>query len=693
MKRPWCRCGRRFRAAAARILLGTILLAAALGTAAQSGGDTSGEPPAPATSVSGTSSGMASLEAGAAVDIRAALGFSGAYRLGAWTPLTVTLENRGASASGQLEIRVPDGDELGDRAFLNIHRRTVDLPGGSRKRFHFTIYLKSFSEPLEIRLLSGDGEPLARESVDLRTGVTNARIVLVLGRDADLDYLNDDRGRRLRVLYPRAERLPEHWAGYDGVAALVLHGLSLEGLSARQHSALTKWLASGGILAVSGGPDYGLLRTPRLALLLPGLPLGLLSLPDGEAAGIAFGAPLPTRRAFHVNLVPEFEGRVRYRAGGTPLVIERPFGRGRVLYLTFDISRHPFDGWPGMAGLWHTLLDLPPPESLSARLMQREESSALPGLIQRTSLSFPGHPLLLVFIALYLGCMVAVFDLPSERRRGRRIPMRLHWVAPLVFAPLAFFLFGVLLFPPGPAAVVAARIAPHPQGPLADLDLEIAMFSNVDDPLRFDYRTPEPVFRPAYRTPPRESMPNWRYREGSAGGSLEPTARGRFLLHTLEGRDVISWDLRATLVDEGDTVRLEVRNRSGRPLHDLWLVLDGLGYPLDPVPAEENTTLLLDPKRGAVTLQEHSWRKLVASRSDAPLARSSAMAHLIDRELSSLREGDLSPLNEAILVGFTGSPLRFAGPSAEWRRQEFALVLLQVPVERHRAPDTRGFRP
>ena len=615
---PSCRRGLR-HAATIRILLGTFLLAAAFGITAQPEGETSGEPSAAATSRSGTSSGMAILEAGAAVDIQAALGFSGAYRLGAWTPLTVTLENRGANASGHLEVRVPDGDELGGRAFLNIHRRAVDLPGGSRKRFHFTVYLKSFfrspGDSTPVRECGASCPQIGRPA---HRSHQRPHCPRPSAGDADLDYLNDARGRRLRVLYPRPERLPEHWAGYDGVAALVLHGLSLEGLSSRQHSALTKWLASGGVLAVSGGPDYGLLRTPRLAMLLPGLPLGLASLPDGEAAGIAFGAPLPTRRPFHVNLVPQFEGRVRYRAGRTPLVIERPFGRGRVLYLTFDISRHPFDGWPGMAGLWHTLLELPPPESLSARLMRREESSALPGLIQIAPLSFPGHPLLLVFITLYLGCMAAAFHLRSEPRSGQRIPMRLHWAAPLVFAPAAFFFFGPLLFPPGPVAVVAARIAPHPQGPLADLDLEIGMFSNADDPLRFDYHSPEPAFRPVYRAPPRKTTASWQYREAPSGGSLEPTTRGKYLLHTLEGRDIIAWDLRAALVEERDEVRLEVRNRSGRPLHDLWLVLDGRGYALDPVPADGDTTLLLDPQRDAVALKEHSWRKLLASRSDAP---------------------------------------------------------------------------
>ncbi len=635
---------------------------------------------------------MADLEAGAAVDIQATLGFSGVYRLGAFAPLTVTLANHRASLTGHLEVRVPDGDSLSDRAFVNIHRRSVDLAGGSRKHFYFTIFLKNFSQPIEINVLSG-GSIIAKERVDLRRGVTNARIVLALGRDADLDFLNDDRGRLLRVVYPRVERLPEHWAGYDGVAALVLHGLSLEGLSARQHLALTSWLASGGILAVSGGPDYGLLRTPRLAMLLPGLPLGLVRMEDGEAAGFALGAPLPTRRPFHVNLVPDFEGRALYRAGEAPLVIERPLGQGRVVYLTFDISRHPFEGWPGMAGLWHRILDLPPPESLSERLMRTEEPSAVPGLIQTAPLSFPGHPTLLVFIAFYLGCLVAAFDLPSRRRSGWRTPMRLHFAVPVLFAPLAYFLFGPLLFPPGPVAVVAARIAPHPHGPLADLDVEVGMFASSDGPLRLHYRSPEPAFRPAYRTPPRNTVTNWRYREASSGGSLEPAATGKYLLHVLEGRDVIAWDLHAALVDEGEEMRLKVRNRSGRPVYELWLVLpDGRSHPLDPLPAEGDTTRIIDPNRDVASVREHSWKRHFTSRSDAPASRSNAMANLIVAEVARRRARDAPSVNEATLVGFSTSPLHFSGPSATWRRHEFALVLVRVPIER-RIREAPGFRP
>ena len=687
LRRP--RRARRNDAAGLQLLLlAALVLAPASGTAADPDGEAIDESPPPAASQAGASSRMPELAAGTAVQIHAVLGFSGVHRLGTWAPLTVTLENRRAPVSGHLEVQVPDGDELGGRAFLNIHRRAVDLPGASRKRFHFTVYLKSFSEPLEIRLLAG-GRELAATTMDLRSGVTNARMILVLGRDADLDYLNDPRGRRLRVLYPRVERLPEHWAGYDGAAALVLHGLSLESLGTRQYAALTKWLASGGVLAVSGGPDYGLLRTLRLALLLPGLPRGLVDLPEGRVVGSSFGAPLSARRPFNVNFVPHFEGRVLHRAGDTPLVIERPFGRGRVLYLTFDISRPPFDASPGMAALWYRLLDLPPPESLSARLTRREASSALPGLIRNAPLSFPGHPLLLVFVLLYLGCIAAAFHLRREGGRSRRAAIGLHGTAPPLFALGAFLLFGALLFPPGPVAVVAARIAPHPEGPLADLELEVGMFASADLPLRFDYHAPEPVFRPAARNAPARAGAHWRHGVAAFGGSLEPLTRGRYVLHAIDGRDIIAWDLHAAALDLRDEVRLEVRNHSGRALHDVWLVLDGQGYALDSLPAGADSTRIFDPQHDAVPLREHSWRRLLAA--GAPSPRSEAKAGMIERELARLHERGAPAPPEAILLGFSESPLRLAPASAAWPRHELALVLLRVRVER-RGQDAGGFR-
>ncbi|HSB49410.1 MAG TPA: hypothetical protein VLD15_07835, partial [Burkholderiales bacterium] len=151
------------------------------------------------------------------VDIDAAVGFTGTYQPGRWTPLSVTVTNHGGDLSGELEVQVTGGDELRDRPFVTVHRRTLELHRDSRKTLQFTVYLEGLSHPLVIRVRSGDRE-LARAAVNLRTRISAARLLLVLSRDADLDYLNDGAANGLRVLYPHPELLPVHWRGYDAVA-------------------------------------------------------------------------------------------------------------------------------------------------------------------------------------------------------------------------------------------------------------------------------------------------------------------------------------------------------------------------------------------------------------------------------------------------------------------------------------------
>ena len=199
------------------------------------------------------------------------------------------------------------------------------------RALQFTVLPQGLSHPLVIRVHSG-GRELARAEVDLRTRFAAERLLLVLSRDADLDYLNDRAVDGLRVLYPHPELLPVHWRGYDAVAAMVLHGVSLERLSASQFDALHKWIAQGGILAVSGGADYALLANPApgCAPARPapgndahgcrGAPAGLFRLPGRLAPRLRQSARrLPRARASARGRGRAHRGaRARTRSGALP---------------------------------------------------------------------------------------------------------------------------------------------------------------------------------------------------------------------------------------------------------------------------------------------------------------------------------------------------------------------------------------
>ena len=610
-----------------------------------------------------------------AVDIAAVVGFTDTFQPGRWTPLTVTVTNHGGDLSGELEVQVTGGDELRGRLFVTSHRRELELHRNSRKTLQFTVFPQGLSHPLVIRVHSG-GRELARAEVDLRTRFAAERLLLVLSRDADLDYLHDGAANGLRVLYPHPELLPVHWRGYDAVAAIVVHGASLERLSASQFDALHKWIAQGGILAVSGGPDYALLRSPRLAALLPGMPVGMTRMDAGALQG-AFSASLDVSRPVHVNRLGAFRGRVHLRAGAVPLIVERTLGLGRVLYLAFDVAGYPFDRWDGMRKLWLDSLHLPPPTTASLGGPEPVLESPLPALIRAESTNFPSHVTVLFFLALYLGLLLAGYRLPVRGKRSRWLAPLWSWAAPVLFAPAAWLLFGPAAFPRGATAVAVAVIEPFPDSIYARLALDLGMYANRSGALRLEYRGAEPALYPPRKAQREGKGGDWVFGEGPRR-FVEPRDRRRYVLHALEGEDVIAFNLEASVHNDTMGPRLMLDNASGRALEDLWLVFDGYAYELGSIAAGARVERGLTRRTHGVEVGEASWRRVLGPPPGAPAQMVAPTRIVLERKSQVAGESGYPGPGHALLVGFTASPLQPAGASAGWPHRERALVAFQV---------------
>lgn len=624
--------------------------------------------------------------AGAALlDLDVTVGFAGTFRLGRWTPVSVTVRNRGRDRSAEVQVQVRAGNALRDTLHTTVRLQQVDLPRDSRKRLHFTVPLESLSEPLLVRVVA-DGRELARREVDLRRAFSDARLLLVLSRDANLDLLNDSDGRSLRVLYPLPEALPHQWQGYQGVDALLVHGVSLQRLEVPQYRALELWLQQGGTLLVGGGPDLGVLRTPRLAALLPGVPDGLLRLADGAALGSALGSPVHAPRPFEVNRVSRFEGRVSHGLVGLPLVLEVGRGAGRVVFLGFDISRYPFDAWAGLQELLLEVLRLPPlqPVSLDQELAVAS-TSVVPSVVRDPGLDYPDHVVVLLFVLLYLGVLATGQQLGP---RAARLRPWLSWAAPLVFVPAAWWLFSVVLFPTGSTAVLVATLRPIADTPLARLGVEVGLFDNQGQAsggggragLTLAYDGARPTLRPQLEgAPPAQRA--WRLTEAPRR-RLQPPGDAALGLHRLRGEDIVEFDLRASAEQTDDALRLGLDNASGQVLGPAWLLFDGRVHALGSIGAAARLTLPVATDSGAA-LAGLDWRVLLHEPGEpGTIGLAGARIELLRREAEAAPRDD-----QALLLAFTAAPLRLAvGPG--WRYREVTLLSMRVPV-RPRLPAAR----
>lgn len=609
------------------------------------------------------------------VRIQATLGFADTFRLGYWTPLSVTVANQGPALFGELQVRLSYGREITDDLFTKTQRQRLEVSRGSRKRFRFTVFLESFAYPLEIRIESG-GRVLASERVDLRKRFTESRLVLALTRDANLDYLNDSFGKTLRVLYPHPELLPDHWQGYDGVAAIIVHGVSLEALSRRQFTALEKWLARGGRLAVSGGPDYALLRTPRLAELLPATPTGLVAA-DVTAVGAAFSETLPSQAPFNLHRLVAYRGRIVYRAGDLPLVVERASGRGFVSYLSFDVASSPFDRWTPMRRVWLRLLRL---AELPVTTVQREPRavSVVPAALDRPVDRFPGHAIVVVLLVLYLGTLVTVYRLQPVTLRGRRLTPVLLLACPLLFAPAAWFVFSALLFPAGATAVVASVIQPFATGPYAQLHVDVGMFANRRQPLRLEVTAPEPGFLASQREARWGRTSSYSVQHIPGGVALQPSGSRAYVLHLLQGYDVIAYDVKASATRDERGIRMSVRNQTGQSWRDAWLVADHTLFRLGPMQHNEGAVLTRYVDTAFAALRDDAWRpavrELTATGDRETRLTGALLSRVIDTHTATLNAGD------ALLAAIAPSPVRLGRNNAGWEQDALALVLIRLRI-------------
>lgn len=613
--------------------------------------------------------------AAGAVDIGAVVGFTDTFRPGHWTPLTVTVTNRGGDLSGELEVQVIADDVLRGRPLVTSHRRDLELQRDSRKSLQFTVLPQGLAHPLVIRVRSG-GRELARAEVDLRTRFASERLLLVLSRNADLNLLNDGSAEGLRVLYPHPELLPVHWRGYDAVAAIVLRGVSLERLSTSQFDALRKWIAQGGVLAVSGGPDYALLRSPRLAALLPATPLGMTRL-DAAALQRAFSASLDVSRPVHVNRLGAFRGRVRLRAGDTALIVERSLGLGRVLYLAFDVAGYPFDRWEGMRGLWLDTLRLPPSTMASPGVPQSEFQSPLAALIRAEATHFPAYSTAMLFLILYLGLLLASYAIPVRGTRRWWLAPVTRWAAPVLFAPAAWLLFGPPAFPRGAAAAAVALIEPFPDSSYARLGLELGVYSNRSGALRLEYRGAEPALYSPRQAQRGGKVEDWVFGEGPRP-FIETLDRRRYVLQTLEGEDVIAFHLDLSVHDETMGPRLVLDNASGRTLEDSWLVFDGYVYELGSIAAGARVERRLGRRTHGVEVGKTSWWQVVKASAGASAQMQAPARIMLERRSKAMGENGYPGAGYALLIGYTASPLQPAGASAGWPRREGALVAFRI---------------
>ena len=312
-------------------------------------------------------------------------------RNGVWVPVGIELDPKGSEIEPDkflIELESTDGDGATYLVKIPV------LPGQTRMMG----YLRpgSSTSPLIVRLKEINGTTIEvwptptrssatmigpRDFLIATAGFPPEALQLASANQSKLDagkqVLNERLPRKFSEL-KTIHDLPTQALGYASLDTLIISTAStissdlIKEANSEKRAALSAWLLSGGTLLVDSGTHYENTKKLLLALGVTGCNIeGLDSNPKGLRTlnGLnrwvtpLVSQLLPMRINEIAKLSPTYSAQTIIRESSEPsdpvvrpILVQIPFGRGRVFLLALGMETTPFASWDGQQSFWDKFL-------------------------------------------------------------------------------------------------------------------------------------------------------------------------------------------------------------------------------------------------------------------------------------------------------------------------------------------------
>ena len=336
----------------------------------------------------------ACANAHAAVQMKATLGFDGVVKSSVWSPASVEMHN---TTDDEIEgtLRIVQVGQPFERHATCAAR--VVLPAHARKRYYTYTRLGQYQGG-QVVVFQRGGSVIAETQASANPCSRDDRLVVsVGGRSARLNFMNGvvvpPKSRRnypggygqssqstIYVGSIAPKMLPDRPLAFEGVDVMVLFELLPASTNPKALNSIAMWVASGGTLVIPTGPNFRSFQDDFYNDLLPVRLVGTVDLPGlPSLSGLG-------KREFPAGAVTVAKGVLKPGMGtvvvaesGVPLVAERSYGAGRVVYLAFDPLGPPFRSWDGQTEFWKAIVQMSTSEPLAVSTLSGLDESMLQG--------------------------------------------------------------------------------------------------------------------------------------------------------------------------------------------------------------------------------------------------------------------------------------------------------------------------
>jgi hypothetical protein len=629
------------------------------------------------------------------------LGYDGLVPEACWFPIVCEVKNDDPSFTAVVELSSANQDQT--------TRLTLELPTGTLKRFVLPVFAPARAYNYggwDLRLLDERGK-IRAEQLGVRPRRQLARATPLMGaisRTANGTPLI--KPGLSADLQPATARLlpsifPDNPLVLEGLGSLYLNSERAADLTLGQVNALRAWISGGGHLILGIEQPSDISSSPWLKTLCPVEVKDLQGVSHHNelqdwlrqanwSTNISYAGSAPTpygqpRAVFRPspaalnpfsNLAPDpafesaemqvaigkvKEGVVIAAAGGTPLVVTTPRGRGRVTALLFSPEREPVRSWRNLPVFWAKIAEVPGLYYVEKDLNTQPGLSS-DGIFGAMIDSRQVHKLpvgwLLLLLLVYL-VVIGPFDQYWLRKIGR--PM-LTWITfPCYVAGFSFVIYflGYKLRAGDSEWNELQVVDVMANGERADF--RGRTYASVYSPANQRYQLQSPQKYAAMRG----EMAGWGVSQTSEKISVQQSGdnfRADIFVPVWSSQMYVSdwWQqgpvpLRFSVRSQGEGWQVKIDNRTERKLSHIHLVLNDQLVQVGDLAANESrtTTVTRDqclPLQSFVSSHGAEFREKVSSRGAA--LGSSARGQIDDKPNASIAVSFISLLGEQHNYGY-----------------------------------------